>query len=285
LGAFLGGAGLPQRTLFWHFPNYTNQGGVPAGAVREGVWKLVENYEDGGSELYNLAEDIGETTNLANQQPDRARELRGKLAAWRIRVGAQELRRNAQFDAGMHRRIYVDRDSSTLTVSEGQTAAELAAEWKPWRTAVNAAVQGNQPVVTPGKGSIRLLANAAHVHGEKLRYEPQPQKNTLGFWTRVDDWASWDFDVSEAGKYEVEIQQGSGVGDAEVAVEAADQTLSFRVINTGHFQHFIQRTVGILTLPAGKQTLAVKPRSKSGTAVMDLRRVVLRPILPGLPGE
>jgi hypothetical protein len=50
------------------------------------------------------------------------------------------------------------------------------------------------------------------------------------------------------------------------------------VIDTGHFQQFIQRTIGTVDLPAGKQTLAVRPRSKPGAAVMDLRRVVLRPV-------
>src|SRR5207247_472637 len=48
----LRGESLPPRTLYWHFPNYTNQGGRPAGAIREGDWKLVEHFEDGGTELF-----------------------------------------------------------------------------------------------------------------------------------------------------------------------------------------------------------------------------------------
>ena len=278
LGSFLAGAELPPRTLFWHFPNYTNQGGRPAGAVREGEWKLVESYEDGRAELFNLTKDIGETTDLADQEPVRVTDLRKKLASWRVRVGAQELTPNPQFDVAMHRALYIDRDPSRLNVSQGQTASQLATEWKDWRAAMNAAVKGRQPVVTPAKGDIRLLASAAQVHGEKLRFEPQPQKNTLGFWTRTEDWASWDFDVVQSGKYEVEVQQGSGAPNAEVAVDVAEQTLTFTVIDTGHFQHFIQRTIGTVDLPAGKQTLAVRPRSKPGAAVMDLRRIVLRPL-------
>jgi hypothetical protein len=82
-----------------------------------------------------------------------------------------------------------------------------------------------------------------------------------------------------AGAYEVEIQQGCGEGSggAEVAVEVVGRTLSFTVQETGHFQQMIARTIGQVELAAGKQTLAVKPRTKSGIAVMDLRRVVLRP--------
>jgi hypothetical protein len=48
---------------------------------------------------------------------------------------------------------------------------------------------------------------------------------------------------------------------------------------TGHFQEFIQRVIGTVDLPEGKQTIAVKPQNKVGPAVMDLRRVVLRPVL------
>jgi hypothetical protein len=62
-----------------------------------------------------------------------------------------------------------------------------------------------------------------------------------------------------------------------VAVEVGGQTLKFTVQDTGHFQHMILRTIGQVELAAGKQTLAVKPQTKPGVAVMDLRRVVLRP--------
>ena len=65
----LRGDALPPRALFWHFPHYTNQGGRPAGAIREGDWKLVEQFEDGSLELYNLAQDIGEENNLAASEP------------------------------------------------------------------------------------------------------------------------------------------------------------------------------------------------------------------------
>jgi arylsulfatase A len=144
---------------------------------------------------------------------------------------------------------------------------------------MDAAVQGRKPVVTPPNGDVRLLAKDAQVHGEKMHYEPAPQKNTLGAWTRVEDWAGWDFDVPKAGHYEVEVTQGCGnAGGAEVNVEVGGQTLRFTVVGTGHFQNFIQRTIGTVELPVGKQTLAVKPQSKPGNAVMDLRRVVLRPV-------
>jgi arylsulfatase A len=272
----LAGGAAPNRPLFWHFPNYTNQGGRPAGAVREGDWKLVEQYEDGAVELFNLASDPGERNNLAEKETARAAELKSKLAAWRRSVGAQEPAANPEFDAAKHRALYVDRDPSRIDATA--KAGQIAKEWQDWRVAMNQAIADRKPRVTQPKDEIRLRAKDATVHGEKLRYEDLPQKNTLGFWTRVEDWASWKFDVTTAGKYEIEVQQGCGKGSAgaEVAVEVGGKTLSFTVIETGHFQHFILRTIGGVDLAAGSQEIALKPRTKPGGAVMDVRGVVLR---------
>jgi arylsulfatase A-like enzyme len=84
---------LARDALYWHFPDYlgTPRGGwrtTPAGAIRAGRWKLLEFFEDGRFELYDLREDVGESRNLAAAQPERARELQGRLAAWRQSVAA-----------------------------------------------------------------------------------------------------------------------------------------------------------------------------------------------------
>ena len=62
---------------------------MPCGAVRSGDWKLLEYLEDGRLELYNLKDDLGETTDLAGKLPDKARSLQAALARWRDSVGAQ----------------------------------------------------------------------------------------------------------------------------------------------------------------------------------------------------
>ena len=84
----LKGAELPRGPLYWHYPHYGNQGGAPGGAVRDGDWKLIEWYEDGRCELFNLRDDLGEKTNLAAANPAKVEELRGKLRAWRQSVQA-----------------------------------------------------------------------------------------------------------------------------------------------------------------------------------------------------
>ena len=104
----------------------------------------------------------------------------------------------------------------------------------------------------------------------------RPTKTRLAIGRNPEDWVSWDVEVVKGGKYEVEIQQGCAGGGSEVAIEIAGQTIRFVVQDTGHFQNFILRTIGVVDLPVGHQTLAVKPQDKKGGAVMDLRRVVLR---------
>jgi arylsulfatase A-like enzyme len=135
-----GGKGPPDRLFFWHFPHYTNQGSRPAGAVRQGPWKLIEHYEDGRAELFDLAEDAGETKDLATEQPERAARLRAALAAWRTAVGAQSNRPNPDFDAARHRAIYVDVDASRYDASTVDAAAFQ--RMLDWRKAMNAALPG-----------------------------------------------------------------------------------------------------------------------------------------------
>jgi len=77
------------RALYWHYPHYGNQGGSPGGAVRLGDYKLIEFYEDGRVELYNLRDDLGEQHDLAATLPEKATELRGMLHEWRSQVGGR----------------------------------------------------------------------------------------------------------------------------------------------------------------------------------------------------
>lgn len=81
------------RSLFWHYPHYRRSlpglAASPSSAVRFGDWKLLHFYETDHVELYDLAHDPGETTDLAQRQPERASALRARLDAWRLEVDAQ----------------------------------------------------------------------------------------------------------------------------------------------------------------------------------------------------
>lgn len=74
--------------IFWHYPHFSNQLGRPAAAVRSGSYKLIEFYENGNLELYNLNKDISEKTNLASQLPDMTKKLYNLLNNWRYDVKA-----------------------------------------------------------------------------------------------------------------------------------------------------------------------------------------------------
>jgi arylsulfatase A-like enzyme len=90
-----GGAAPARDALYWHYPHYGNQGGFPGGAIRMGDWKLIENYEDGSVQLFNLRDDIGERKDLAGAQPDRVKAMRARLHAWYRETGAKFLRAKA----------------------------------------------------------------------------------------------------------------------------------------------------------------------------------------------
>ncbi len=87
-----------DRDLFWHFPHYHAGGDGPYTAIRSGDWKLIERHEDGALELYNLANDIGETKNLEASGKPKALELHQKILSWREEVGAQMTGPNPNFD-------------------------------------------------------------------------------------------------------------------------------------------------------------------------------------------
>jgi arylsulfatase A-like enzyme len=101
---------LMQRPLYFHYPHYSNQGGFPGAAIRQGNWKLIERFEDGKVHLYNLADDIGEQIDLANQAPERVTSLRKKLHEWYQQTNARFLKAKGNktpwkpdFKAGLYR--------------------------------------------------------------------------------------------------------------------------------------------------------------------------------------
>jgi len=82
---------LERDALFWHYPHYSNQGGFPGAAIRIGDYKLIERFEDGRCQLYDLSSDIGERQDLADQMSDRVAMMRKKLHEWYEQVDAKFL--------------------------------------------------------------------------------------------------------------------------------------------------------------------------------------------------
>ena len=129
-------------------------------------------------------------------------------------------------------------------------------------------------------GIVNLHAYDAITHGRLLRFEPQPHKNTVGYWADENDWCEWHF-TAKPGAYKVHIWQGCGTGQggSEVGVATGESTFQFKVEDTGHFQNFKQREIGVLNLDnSGEHKLRIKPIRKAKNAVMDVRRVKLVPV-------
>ena len=94
----LSGQALPERSLFWHYPHYGNQGGAPGAAIRQGDWKLIHWMEKDEIELFNLSRDLSEQHNVAAQHPEIVSRMRNELSAWQKDVGAKHPEPNADYE-------------------------------------------------------------------------------------------------------------------------------------------------------------------------------------------
>ncbi|MDF7823456.1 sulfatase [Pontiellaceae bacterium B12227] len=94
---------IAERAIYWHYPMYlsgrvqvkpvygTNRmywRATPCSIVRKGDWKLMQFFETGSVELYNIKEDIGETKDLAVSHPEKADELLKMLGKWQVKANA-----------------------------------------------------------------------------------------------------------------------------------------------------------------------------------------------------
>jgi arylsulfatase A-like enzyme len=89
---------LNREDLYFHYPHYYFSGGsTPASAIRSGDYKLIEYFEDGRLELYNLKNDLGENNNLASKETDITLKLYEKLKRWQKSVAAQMPEKNPAY--------------------------------------------------------------------------------------------------------------------------------------------------------------------------------------------
>lgn len=94
----LNGEEIPERPLFWHYPHYSNQGGNPGSIIRFGDYKLIDDFETGKKELYNLKEDIAEQNDLSEELPEITEKLYLMLEEWRKKVNTKMLVPNPDWD-------------------------------------------------------------------------------------------------------------------------------------------------------------------------------------------
>ena len=106
---------LFRQAIYWHFPaylqGYTKRHGpfrtTPCGAVRMGDWKLIEYFEEGALELYNLKNDLGEEKNLVKSEASRAAQMHAILKAWRLATKAPvPMEKNKRFDPVAYGKVF-----------------------------------------------------------------------------------------------------------------------------------------------------------------------------------
>jgi arylsulfatase A-like enzyme len=92
---------LNREAIYWHFPHYSNHGmQSPGGAVRAGKYKLLEYYENGTVQLFDLEKDLQELHDVSKENPAKVKELLAMLHAWRLSVGAKMMQPNPDYVAG-----------------------------------------------------------------------------------------------------------------------------------------------------------------------------------------
>lgn len=191
------------------------------------------------------------------------------------------------YGTGRHELFNVGKEvseSNNLVDQHPQIVRQLAEKLEAWRASVGVTKPIPNPDYAPNPQtddrSLTMHASTADVFGVMLRYEPLPHKDTLGYWVRQEDWASFEFTIKHPGRFHVVPHVGCGTnGGSLVHFEVAGQTFPLTVPGTGHFQNFVPQDLGIVTIDKpGKYTLTVKPQKKEGVAVMDIRRIELKPV-------
>jgi arylsulfatase A-like enzyme len=98
---------IESRSIYWHFPHYSNHGmHSPGGAIRSGKYKLLEYFENGSVQLFDLENDIGEQNDLSKIEPKKAEELQSELELWRKKVGAEMMKPNPTFNPDLQAENY-----------------------------------------------------------------------------------------------------------------------------------------------------------------------------------
>jgi arylsulfatase A-like enzyme len=89
---------INDRPLYWHYPHYSNQGVEPGSAIRLGNYKLIDNFEKGRQELYDLEKDISEENDIAGSNTEKTKELFDMLKEWRKNTNAKMMEPNPNFN-------------------------------------------------------------------------------------------------------------------------------------------------------------------------------------------
>jgi alpha-L-fucosidase len=142
-------------------------------------------------------------------------------------------------------------------------------------------VGGGRTIRPAADGTLTLLAIDAEVIAKRAKLERKGENpHNIGYWTDVNDFVRWDVALDKPGRYEVELEYSAAPnsGGSEFAVDVLGQAIKGKVEPTASFVDFKRITLGTIEVEkAGAGIVVVRPLTKPGVAVMDLRKIVLRP--------
>ena len=175
-------------------------------------------------------------------------------------------------------------ETNNLVDVEPERVRELERELADWIRSVGAQRMEASPNYRPNPqqldGIVSLHARTADIHGSMLRFQSPPHLDSLSFWGRQQDWVSYEFELTEPGKFDLELLYHCRKEDAgsELEITVGGQRVT-HIVRESREKEFSHHNIASLELPKeGRYSLALKPLSKAGKVVMDLRRVRLLPV-------
>jgi|GEM_PF-606441 len=265
-----------------------NSRGSPRMALVDNRYKLLTDMDgsNGTDQLFDLLADRSESKNLATERADLVRTMKAQLAAFR-----ESCKRSF---AGKDYATPFALEPGALSPSDpgfarglrsaaepGEKTAPANATAKPTRKPKSAAASVDAPPIkfalqNDDSGIITLTAAAATTHGD-LTY--RADQNKIGRWSSEQDWLSWEFEIRQPGKFEVEANIGQTDDGSVYEIIVRDQKIRSTVLASGSHQKQKPQIAGSLNLSEpGRYTLSLKPVSKKGPVVMSLWSVSLIPI-------
>ena len=163
---------------------------------------------------------------------------------------------------------------NTAIVSDIPSEARLQpVNWGQWKIVANTQIND---------GSLALRPQDARLVGEGIRLKKigdgEDAEYSIGFWDNRSASLRWQIEVTQAGKYHVDLTYGNGGVANEFIFSAGEQKLGGKTANTGGWETWKTVRLGELTLPQGLSTFELSPTPQLVGGLMDFKLLRLVPV-------
>jgi len=127
----LEGKKLKERPLFWHYPHYGNQGGNPGSIVRLGKWKLIFDYEDNKTYLFDLENDFSESRNVSSEYPIITQKLSSLLEDFLNKNNAKKPIGKRGFNQEKSLKYHANKQNQIIRALNSNRLKQYQSDWQP----------------------------------------------------------------------------------------------------------------------------------------------------------